>query len=31
MKKNLPVTGVEKTFSDKANILSTTNPKGIIM
>ena len=30
MKKNLPVTGVERTFSDQANILSTTNPKGII-
>ncbi|HEB57777.1 MAG TPA: PAS domain S-box protein [Gammaproteobacteria bacterium] len=30
MKKNFPVTGVEKTFSANANILSTTNPKGAI-
>ena len=30
MKKNFPVTGVEQSFSEDANILSTTNPKGII-
>lgn len=30
MKKNLPVTGVEQTFSDQTNILSTTNLKGQI-
>ena len=30
MKKNYPVTGKETTFSEDANILSTTNPKGII-
>jgi len=30
MKKNLPVTDVEKTFPYETNILSTTNPKGII-
>jgi aerotaxis receptor len=30
MKKNFPVTGVERKFSEGANILSTTNPKGII-
>jgi len=30
MKKNLPVTNVEKTFSDDANILSTTDLKGAI-
>ena len=30
MKKNLPVTNIEKTFPDDANILSTTNPKGAI-
>jgi aerotaxis receptor len=30
MKKNFPITGVEKSFSDNANILSTTNLKGSI-
>ncbi|MCW8918144.1 MAG: methyl-accepting chemotaxis protein [Gammaproteobacteria bacterium] len=30
MKKNLPITNVEKSFSDSANILSTTNLKGVI-
>ncbi|ATX79394.1 methyl-accepting chemotaxis sensory transducer with Pas/Pac sensor [Mariprofundus aestuarium] len=30
MKKNLPVTQQEKEFDAKANILSTTNPKGVI-
>lgn len=30
MKKNYPVTGMEKSFSDEVNILSTTSPKGII-
>ncbi|HFC9441001.1 TPA: methyl-accepting chemotaxis protein, partial [Vibrio cholerae] len=30
MKKNLPVTGVELSFSPKANILSTTNLEGKI-
>ena len=30
MKKNFPVTGVEQKFSDKANILSTTDLKGAI-
>ena len=30
MKKNFPVTGVEKTFNDKDNLLSTTGKKGII-
>ena len=30
MKKNLPITGVELSYSDKANILSTTDLKGII-
>ncbi|SEQ05971.1 aerotaxis receptor [Ectothiorhodospira magna] len=30
MKKNLPVTGKEKTFSSQVNILSTTDLKGII-
>ena len=30
MKKNLPVTNVEKAFSDDANILSTTDLKGAI-
>ena len=30
MKKNYPVTGIEKSFSDDINILSTTNPKGVI-
>ena len=30
MKKNLPVTNIEKSFADDANILSTTNPKGAI-
>ncbi len=30
MKKNLPVTGKEQNYSAEANILSTTNPKGII-
>ena len=30
MKKNLPITNVEKSFSDDANILSTTNLKGSI-
>ena len=30
MKKNLPVTGVEREFSQSANILSTTDPKGIV-
>ncbi len=30
MKKNLPVTEVEVTFSDRANILSTTDLKGAI-
>ncbi|MCG5514027.1 PAS domain-containing methyl-accepting chemotaxis protein [Ectothiorhodospira shaposhnikovii] len=30
MKKNLPVTGREKTFSSQVNILSTTDLKGII-
>ena len=30
MKKNFPITGVEQTFSDKANILSTTDLKGAI-
>jgi aerotaxis receptor len=30
MKKNFPITGVERSFSDEANILSTTNLKGSI-
>ncbi len=30
MKKNLPITHVEKTFGDDANILSTTDLKGAI-
>lgn len=30
MKKNLPVTGVEKNFADTTNILSTTDLKGAI-
>ena len=30
MRKNLPVTQVEKDFNARANILSTTNTKGII-
>lgn len=30
MRKNLPVTGREQSFSDDANILSTTNLKGAI-
>ncbi len=30
MKKNYPVTGKERDFPDSANILSTTDPKGII-
>ncbi|MGM0429141.1 MAG: methyl-accepting chemotaxis protein [Pseudomonadota bacterium] len=30
MKKNLPITGVEQEFSNRANILSTTNLKGQI-
>ena len=30
MKKNLPVTGIEQTFSEDANILSTTDLKGMI-
>jgi aerotaxis receptor len=30
MKKNFPVTGVEKSYSDDCNILSTTNLKGSI-
>ena len=30
MKKNFPITGVEDKFADDANILSTTNTKGII-
>ena len=30
MKKNLPVTGVEKTYSSKSTILSTTDIKGSI-
>lgn len=30
MKKNYPVTGVEKDYPEEYNILSTTNPKGII-
>ncbi|WP_404399921.1 methyl-accepting chemotaxis protein [Idiomarina seosinensis] len=30
MKKNLPITNVEKSFSTRANILSTTNLKGQI-
>ena len=30
MKKNLPVTQVEESYSDSANILSTTNLKGAI-
>ncbi len=30
MKKNLPVTDVEKTFPADTNILSTTNPKGAV-
>lgn len=30
MKKNLPVTGVEVGYSDDLNILSTTDPKGVI-
>ncbi|MDH5571983.1 MAG: methyl-accepting chemotaxis protein [Gammaproteobacteria bacterium] len=30
MKKNLPITGVEENFSSSANILSTTNTKGLI-
>lgn len=30
MKKNHPVTGIEKSFSEDANILSITNPKGVI-
>jgi aerotaxis receptor len=30
MKKNLPITGVERDYPESYNILSTTNPKGII-
>ncbi len=30
MKKNLPITGVEKSFSESCNLLSTTNLKGTI-
>ncbi len=30
MKTNLPVTGVEKNYADNANILSTTDLKGIL-
>ena len=30
MKKNLPITGVERSFSEDANILSTTDLKGAI-
>jgi len=30
MRKNLPVSQIEKDFDSKANILSTTDPKGII-
>ncbi len=30
MKKNYPVSGKEQTFGDEVNILSTTDPKGII-
>lgn len=30
MKKNFPITGKEKAYDSSANILSTTNPKGII-
>jgi len=30
MKKNLPITNVEVSFSDKANILSTTDLKGTL-
>jgi len=30
MKINLPVTGVEKTYSEDTLIISTTNPKGIL-
>ncbi len=30
MKKNLPITNIEKTFSNRANILSTTDLKGAI-
>ena len=30
MKKNFPISGQERSFSERANILSTTNPKGII-
>lgn len=29
MKKNFPITGVERTYPEDANILSTTDPKGI--
>ena len=30
MKKNFPVTGVEVTYPDHYNILSTTDPKGAV-
>jgi aerotaxis receptor len=30
VKKNFPVTGVEQKFPESANILSTTDPKGIL-
>ena len=30
MKKNFPVTGVERTFSEESNILSTTDLKGAV-
>ncbi|HEC18817.1 MAG TPA: PAS domain-containing protein, partial [Gammaproteobacteria bacterium] len=30
MKKNLPVTGKEKSYSDHIKIISTTTPKGIL-
>ncbi|MGM0593911.1 MAG: methyl-accepting chemotaxis protein [Pseudomonadota bacterium] len=30
MKKNFPITGVERDYPESYNILSTTNPKGII-
>ena len=30
MKKNLPVTGVEEDYPESINILSTTDPKGMI-
>lgn len=30
MKKNFPITGVERDYPESYNILSTTNPKGLI-